>query len=323
MLYPFWGEVPVDPNDPDVGRFDDYIDRGKEFFDLVASIEECDIAILPFEYSFEQSAMELTNKIAESTFVKNKKLVVFYNTDHIYPINIPNSIIFRTSFLKYKQKENEFAFSCWTLDFVKNYAKSFSTLSKKEKPEISYCGYVDFLESEEINLIQRIKEIFKKTIAYSYEEGTKIRGKAVRLLQNDNRIIKKFIIRKGFWAPDVADKKKARVEYAQNMLNSPYGLVVRGAGNFSYRLNEVMGCGRIPVFINTDCVLPFDTILDWKKFGVWIEEKEIKKIGDKIINFHNSISENEFIKLQIQNRKIYEEYLCPVGFFKNLHLLLN
>ena len=35
------------------------------------------------------------------------------------------------------------------------------------------------------------------------------------------------------------------------------------------------------MFINTDCVLPFDEIIDWKKYVIWVDEKEMS--SDSII----------------------------------------
>jgi spore maturation protein CgeB len=196
-------------------------------------------------------------------------------------------------------------------------------LRKQTYPEVSYCGYIDSTEESTLGIKARLRRLFVKPEEDFYAKGAAVRGKAVRRLQHDKNVKYNFIIRQGFWAEGMTDKKAARKQYAENMLQSPYALVARGAGNFSYRLYEVMSCGRIPLFINTDCVLPYENLIDWKKSCVWLEEKEVEQISSKLIRFHHSISEQEFEARQINNRKIYEEWISPVGFFRNLKLLVK
>ncbi|RYE12198.1 MAG: exostosin, partial [Sphingobacteriaceae bacterium] len=96
-----------------------------------------------------------------------------------------------------------------------------------------------------------------------------------------------------------------------------------GYGNNSIRFFEALCCGRIPVFVNTDCVLPYDFLIDWKKYCVWIEEDDISKIPEKVLEFHNKYTDEEFKALQVEIRTIWRTYFTPEGFFKNLHLYLN
>ncbi len=322
LLYPFWGEVPLAPNDPDTGRFEEYLAKGKQSIELINQLENCDVAVLPFEYATDQESINYANKAATEALAANKKLLVFYNSDFTSAINLPSSIILRTSFFKSSKKNNEYAFPGWSVDFIKKYAKgAFSHLPKAPRPEISYCGYIDSLTQTRLSIFSKIKNTFKGKEKDIYKIGQVLRGKSVRALAADERIKTDFIIRNGFWAEGMEDKNKAKKEYAENMLRCPYALVVRGAGNFSYRLYEVLSCGRIPVFINTDCVLPYEELIDWKKHVVLVEEKEVGKLNDKIVAFHQRISEKDFINLQFQNRKLYEEWISPLGFFNHLYQL--
>jgi hypothetical protein len=93
-------------------------------------------------------------------------------------------------------------------------------------------------------------------------------------------------------------------------------LCVRGAGNFSVRFYETLAMGRVPVFINTDCIVPLSSSIEWKKYVVWIEEDEMNTMETKIVEFHNSLSSEKLQKLQKANRTIWEESLTLGGFFK-------
>jgi len=118
---------------------------------------------------------------------------------------------------------------------------------------------------------------------------------------------------------DSALRKKQKYEFMQNMLNSDYTFCCRGSGNYSLRFYESLSCGRIPVFLNTDCVLPYDFEIDWKKYCVWIEENELPLIAEKVAEFHENLSPQEFVDLQYSCRKIWEKWISPEGFFANLY----
>lgn len=152
----------------------------------------------------------------------------------------------------------------------------------------------------------------------SFSDGPHLRGKAVRLLSKDERISTQFIIRDGFFGTDGTDKVRAREEYIHNIVSADYAIVTRGAENLSYRLYEVLSCGRVPVFIDTDCVLPYDHIVDWRQYMVWVDRNDIASIADRIVEFHNSMTSERFMQLQRSIRRLYEEWISPVGFFRNL-----
>jgi len=84
-------------------------------------------------------------------------------------------------------------------------------------------------------------------------------------------------------------------------------------------LYETLSFGRIPIFINTDCVLPYDFAIDWKKYCVWVDESELPFIADKVADFHNALAPQEFEDLQYECRRMWEEWLSPEGFFDNFY----
>ena len=101
------------------------------------------------------------------------------------------------------------------------------------------------------------------------------------------------------------------------MLTSPYSLCVRGAGNYSARFYEALAMGRIPVLVNTDCILPLDDEIDWKQHCIWVEDYELDNIINKIDIFHRKVSEDEFRSLQNLNRQLWKEKLTYDGFYKS------
>jgi len=154
-----------------------------------------------------------------------------------------------------------------------------------------------------------------------------IRAAALQELSKSPLVETNFLIREQFLGGallpsgeiDFAAMQLVRSEFEQNMVESDYILCARGAGNFSYRLYETLSCGRIPVFVDTDCVLPYQTEIDWESYCVWVSAKDIKHIGEKVAEFHESLSEQMFANLQQECRRLWESYLSPEGFFQNFY----
>ena len=141
-------------------------------------------------------------------------------------------------------------------------------------------------------------------------------------MESDRRLEADFVLRRGFWggasqAP--SSLRHARDEYVRNMLDSDYVLCVRGIGNFSYRLYETLSMGRIPVFVDTDCVLPLEFDVDWREHCVWVDESEIDQIGDRVLEFHESVDDDEFEERQHACRDLWAKRISPQGFFASFH----
>lgn len=146
-----------------------------------------------------------------------------------------------------------------------------------------------------------------------------------------------FIIR-DYWANDqlgnddgavtpqssynLGPSKKSKQEFIDNMERNLYGLAVRGTSNSSYRLYELFMMGRIPVLLNTDCILPFASEIPYKKNTVFVEN--FSDIDGQIRKFHDEHTEEELINIQKQNRQIWLEYFRIDGAYnKTKKMLMN
>ncbi len=307
LLNPYWGDSDVD-GEEDYGRFSDYSSKGRGLFDIT-KLEEAQVIVCPGEWRADNpKILELYNIACE----RNLPFIIFFNNDSDEAIFLDKTIIFRTSLFRSKRKKNEFAFPAWSVDFIKNYNDGKLRLKTKTAlPVVAYTGYIDYA-----NLGGMIEFGLKRIMARNKNSyiGAELRGKAIRKMASDHRLNCKFIFRNGFLGGCASDLRR---EYAENMLSADYVLVARGAGNFSYRFYETLSCGKIPVFLDTDCALPFDDMINWHDYCVWIDAKEVSRIGDRIVEFHESISEKKFIDLQKNIRALYEEWISPYGFYKN------
>ena len=145
-----------------------------------------------------------------------------------------------------------------------------------------------------------------------------VRGYVLKKLQQFTNVETNFILRKQYRAgvKENKDTHQTTLEFYKNIHQSDYVLCIRGAGNFSVRFYETLAMGRIPVFINTDCSLPLDKTIPWRTHVVWVEYRERHRVAQKVTEFHQALSETDFIALQRANRNLWKDYLTLGGFFK-------
>lgn len=106
------------------------------------------------------------------------------------------------------------------------------------------------------------------------------------------------------------------------MLACDYALVARGRGNFSFRLYEAMSAGAIPVFIDTDCRLPFDDRIPYRELFVYVPVQDVHCIGDYLLAFHARHDTDSLILHRQRIRMIFDQYLAPLAFHRRLSELL-
>ncbi|KKQ61468.1 MAG: Exostosin family protein [Parcubacteria group bacterium GW2011_GWE2_38_18] len=317
ILFPFWGKNKIELENEIGGQFDDFITNGHKYFELTP-VEDCDFVVLPENYNHER--LPEYHSIISLAKNFNKPILIFYCNDSDAKIRIDNAIIFRTSLYKNNREKNEFPLPAWSEDFLQKYNNgNLNIKHKKLIPTISYCGYT-----------KTLKDYIKDLLQIDYGCWRPLRHEAIKTLKNDKNIYKKFIIRNDFFGGayknNFSDKEKIKIvrkEYAENLITGEYALATRGRGNFSYRFYEIFNSGKIPVFINTDCVLPYEKFIAYKNYVVWLEDSEVKNINHLLLDFHNKIGQEDFINLQKEIREIWEEWFSPDGFFKHFYLHFN
>lgn len=143
------------------------------------------------------------------------------------------------------------------------------------------------------------------------------RGKIVRW-----KIIKKI---KEIWIPFVVIPKKQKLDpwtnnkqdYINTIKNCTFPLVMRGDGNYSYRLSEVMSLGKIPLFIDTHCRLPFDNQIDYQNLFIRVPFDDLKNIESYISQYLNH-NKDHLQEIQKKIRNIYENYFILTAYYTKI-----
>ena len=85
-------------------------------------------------------------------------------------------------------------------------------------------------------------------------------------------------------------------EFISHLERNTYIVCPRGTENYSYRIYETLGRGRIPVIIDTDMVLPKE--INWDYLSVRVPYGSLTEIYEFILQDYMSHSEQEFIARQ-------------------------
>lgn len=339
LLIPFWFPGSTESTYSWEHVFEHYNDLAHVFFEMT-SLEEADIAVLPFSFEaaigrslrdkvnieYLKLACEFCQRVEDAG---KKVLVNFVGPRSHESVPFTNALVMRGALYQSQKKSSDIPLPRWTEDIIKYYCNEQLIVRKKSrKPIVGFCGYLhhDWIKSHIKDFLYKSNHYFKhRKLQQSPFLGHLIRSQTVKLCEKSSEIETNFIIRDKYSflsekSPEL--KRKVRAEYIDNMISSDYILCCRGSANTSIRFYETLCAGRIPVFVNTDCALPFETEIDWKKYCVWVEERELDLLPEKIADFHLSLTDDEFIELQYKCRQIWKSYLSPEGFYGNLHKII-
>ncbi len=311
LLYPLTG-LPewslFHDRDLRVNVYDKYVAEGRRYFEL-SSLNDCDYIIYPFEINLHVNLPELQEKLltyAEYEKKVNKPVLIFYANDlevNRWMSNIPfqNPIIFASSLFKSTQPDYLHAQPAFIKDPL---SEGFTPYIRQKSSEaaVGFCGFAapmgvpwgKYRIQEEVRLLLDQLGLLKRMNLDAFHT-TRVR--ALKKINRSGRVKANFIIRsfsafdstQGLFSEGKEERaKRLRNQYFTNILESDYVLCSRGHGNFSFRFYETLACSRIPVFINTDSVLPFDTSIDWKRYCIWIDAPDISRIDQRIAQFHHS-----------------------------------
>jgi hypothetical protein len=327
LLYPFWGAPASDPASPTSGRFDGFVANGPRLVELTGP-EEADLTVLPVAWEHLEAlpdAQSIGEVYAERARGHGIPLVVFYVSDSEASVPVEDAWVYRTSLRRSRRAPRELAMPALSMDVARQelggdvHPRKWTTT-----PTVGFCGYAPGAEtSHGARALARAAKRRLRVARGDLPDGIYARARALGVLEGSDRVRLAAVVRDAFWAGAVVPGQPndyglmatARRDFVANLRESDYVLCARGGGNFSYRLYEALSAGRIPLFVDTDCVLPFEDEIDWHALCVWVDEAEIEHAADAVADFHAALGPAGFVAAQRECRRVWEEYLSPEGFF--------
>jgi hypothetical protein len=107
--------------------------------------------------------------------------------------------------------------------------------------------------------------------------------------------------------------------FKETMERSVFALCPRGYGKTSFRINEALNLGAIPVYIYDEPWIPFEDEIKFEEYGVLISESDLNQI-DEILKSYNKEEINNLIR---NGQKVYKEYYSYEGCFDKIIKKIN
>lgn len=322
FLSPFWGLPPGESEALDSRRFEGWLQEGPAVVELVDP-DEAAAVVLPgsWERMYDRpEARALLGELQEIASARGLPVLVFEWSDVDHRVPIEEAVVFRTSLFRSRRTPRDHAMPAWSDDLG---ATGTQPRPWRPRPVVGFCGFAPGLGPRRGAGLRRGLVSFRNLLRTTLKGGwdDRVRRAALERLAASSELETNFVLRPTFWGRgdrDLVQLRAQRQEYVDVARESDYVFCVRGAGNFSYRLYETLSLGRVPVFLDTDCVLPCEHRIDWESLMVVVPARELDEIGATVAAFHARLGPEGFGRLQHECRRVWEEYLRPEGFFRSL-----
>ena len=296
--------------------YEDLAEFGRDRWEPRA-LEDAHIVVYALPY---QEGAE-TRKVAEAARDAGLPCVFFRANDDPTPANPPWGVVYRTSLYRSRLTPRERAMPSFTEDLLRECGSTVVPRRKGERPSVGFCGHVGSAKDRLVeNVIGILRGNRDKAI------GMSLRQRALEHLRKSPRVDTSFIPRTQIWGGaatgsaewDAERRTAVRREYLDNILGNDYCLSLRGKGNYSFRLYEIFAMGRIPLFIDTDCVLPFEDEIDWRRHCAWVDVSDVGRADEILAQFHTDLHADDFVQLQLDNRQLWLDYLSPGAIYTRI-----
>lgn len=283
--------------------------------ELVDDPSEADAILVPHNYPSLHGYETYIKEQADLAEKLGKRLIIFWHGDSDAPVAIENATVFRTSQYRTTLRSNEVMMPAYAEDLLQG---DLQVRSKHAgKATVGFCGWAGYK-----NLKNRIATLIKN-IYYAGGPRTKgitFRMRAMNLLASSSRVDSNFIIRSSYSGHSKTvqtDVETTRREYIDNLLGSDYALVIKGDGNYSYRFYEALSLGRIPVLLDTDCVLPLEDEIDYDSCILRVPYQNLNQLDRMIAEHWNRLTDDQFTAMQRKAREVFETHLRVDTFLRS------
>jgi hypothetical protein len=254
------------------------------------------------------------------------RTLVFHPHDSQTTLRIPHTIIFRTSLVRGRHGRHEHAMPWLTDGFPELPATARGSRPFRPMPSVGFCGSLQRQHYRTPTLFQRVFRPHKIQYPLAYPHAPGLRAIAIEILRATPGIECRFVEREHFMGgavrvdgthdPDI--RARTRREFLDNLVESDYALCLRGAGNFSIRFSEVLSVGRVPLFVDSSCVLPWPDLVDWHDVMTVVDVRDLPNLGTRLVQEHHRLGEEGFRRKQSRCRDAWDRFVSPLGFFSTL-----
>lgn len=296
----------------------------KPFFELSDTPEQADFFAVPYEYFFVREKPYFTDVLQKAKTFK-KKVLLFDYTDYVEKeSNLPpDTVLFRVSAYRHHKKEREIIMPYFVEDLGSRY--DIAPQARGTQPLVGYCGYARFgslvraVRAALRSFAEKARLYLRRDAMPSvHQRGLFWRKKAIRGIKISD--LPHAIIERPFYSGHRAsvpiDEKTIRAEYVDNLRNSDLALCVRGDANASQRFFEALSAGRIPLFLDTDAVLPLEEVVGYRRCLVCVPSRDVHRIGAYVHAWWTKTDETAYRAAQQEAKALFQKYLRLDRYFE-------
>jgi hypothetical protein len=284
-----------------------------------------DALLIPHNFKSVRDRREYLLHIANLSRTHRKRIVVFWHGDDDVPVELPNTIVFRTSLYGARKRPEEIAMPTYAEDLLRG--DPLCMREKSDTPTIGFCGWAEYRDLKNRvgsllrNALVEAQVVLRRDLRLRcLRKGLSIRRDAIRILRRSDRVHTNFLIRSSYSGHRDTirmDPAIARREYRDNLLGCDLALVVKGDGNYSYRFYEALSLGRVPLLIDTDCVLPLADRIDYDAFVLRVPLAELSALPERARTWWDRCPPEAFAAAQRSARQAFTEHLSTVSFLRH------
>jgi hypothetical protein len=343
LLRPFWKDEPFS----DEQRLQMYGLSIRDFC-LAERIEQADIAVLPMTWNhyLARRQVPLALDFIQAARRADRPIISYVSGDEgvTVPSGFDDVYVVRASGFQTRKRERQIAQPVFFDDPAHRYPDLFrldsapsrargpwsvvsSQSSVVSSPSVGFCGQAGF---NPVNLLVDLSRCLCRNgtyhLGFRREEPQPLcpprllRTRAIHALSRSSSVRTRFILRTRYRAGAVEgfSREQTTRAFYENVAQTDYTLCVRGGGNFSKRFYETLAMGRIPVLLDTDCLLPFEDVLPWDDFIVRVPQAELPSLPEKVAEHFTRHGSAGLAHFKRKCRQLWKEFLTFGGFHRHL-----
>lgn len=318
LLNPWWGNPYKEGTSFAKQMFDTY-SFDTSLYTITDTIAEADMVLPPYRYQwFLRNDMSLWHECVDAAQRANIPLFVEDSGDVEKPIDVPNVYVLRMGGYRFIPERGRIVIPPLVDDLLERCMNGELQIRKKqegEKPVVGFAGWAELSLKQKFRAIVkelpiRLRGMFDARYR-TMTKGVFWRATSIRILQASSKVRLNLKVRASFSGNVKTaqnDISVLRREFVDTILESDYGLEVRGDPNTSSRLFEICSLGRIPVVVDTERNFPFSDKIDYSSFALIVDFRDINRLPERIAEFHKNISPERFEQMQRNAREVFVNY---------------
>jgi hypothetical protein len=307
-----------------------------DLFELVSAPDAADLHLLTMKWQHyvEQDRVDQVLRSIELARRARRPIAVFSASDFEanFPVAGSDIHLFQASGYRSRRRQTNHGMPAFFEDPLPTFCDGQLRLREKgPRPVVGFCGQAGAsLAHHAARVVRnRVNRVAWRLGRRRWEppplEHTWFRQRVLNTFQRSASVDARFVLRVQYRAGLGQVEKqhdsaaRSRREFIDNILDTDYTVCVRGGGNFSVRFFEALALGRIPAFVDTDCLLPYYGRVDWRRYAVWIDACDEHDAPEIVARYHDRLSPQEFRERQRECRHLWEDRLTPDGFYAHFH----